>query len=79
MNFQVHKEVALKDSHVAWDYGAINEAFEQVLGFGVHQRSTKTLCNRRVSMFQIDNSLPTCPDCIREHNKMTKVAYSLCK
>jgi hypothetical protein len=58
--------------HIAWDYSVINN----VLGTG-NQKTTKTLCNRRVSMSKISSDNPTCEECISQHNEDTLISHQL--
>ncbi len=64
-------------THYAWDYGAIDDAFDEVLGFHVSHKSTKTICGKRVNPKYIDNSAPTCPKCQEEKRLVDESRKSL--
>lgn len=57
--------------HVAWDKGACRDAFTDVFGSAfvndvLKQKTSKTLCGKRVSMSAIDNQTTDCPNCLAE-------------
>lgn len=51
-------------THVAWDFGIVLDTATEVLGYRPEQKTTKTLCKKRVRIKSIDNSNPTCPECL---------------
>jgi len=53
-----------KLTHVAWDFGIIQRTAIEILGYTPGQKTTKTLCKRRVKMERINNTKPTCPECM---------------
>lgn len=52
--------------HAAWDDGAVAGVFMDVLGYDIGQKTTKTRCGKRVNMRHVDNSTPTCADCLAD-------------
>ena len=52
-----------KVTHTAWDFGIVMDTLTEILGHRPGQKTTKTLCKRRISTKNIDNSSPTCPEC----------------
>lgn len=48
--------------HASWDGGAIRVAFGS-LAILIPQKTSKTRCDKRVAMSQIDDVAPTCPKC----------------
>jgi Protein of unknown function (DUF3039). len=63
-------------THIAWDRSAIHRAINEVFGMTVSQKTTKTLCGKRVSFNKIDNFHPVCPDCQRidqEEKRMSRL------
>lgn len=69
----------IRITHVAWDYGVVNEAVSEVLKVPietVQSKTTQTLCGRRVGPELIDNDNPICQKCIeelREAERLIKV------
>ena len=53
-----------KHTHVAWDFGTIQDTVTEVLGHFPGLKTTKTLCKMRVKMENIDNKNPTYPECL---------------
>ena len=49
--------------HVAWDFGIVLDTVSEILGYSPKQKTTKTLCKRRIILKNIDNKNPTCPIC----------------
>lgn len=63
--------------HIAWDRLATGDAFGAVLGFVPTQKTTRTLCGRRVSMGRIareDNPgrRPSCASCVEERDRQER-------
>jgi hypothetical protein len=50
-------------THVSWDFGAIQDIATEILGYRPEKKTSKTLCKKRVSMKNIDNTNPTCSEC----------------
>ena len=48
------------NKHIAWDFSAIDRIF----GSYSTQKTTKTLCDKRVKIDSIDSDNPTCEKCI---------------
>jgi hypothetical protein len=51
-------------TYVAWDFGIVSDSASKILGFRPEQKTTKTLCKKRVRMKNINNTQPTCPSCL---------------
>ena len=59
-------------THIAWDHSILNNIF----GKG-DQQTTKTQCERRVPLSQIDNDNPTCQDCIEWLEETKRIAKDM--
>ena len=52
-------------THVAWDFGTVLDVTTQIMGYRPEQKTTKTLCKKRVNIKNINNTNPTCPVCLK--------------
>src|SRR6185312_16346272 len=54
-----------QSTHVAWDRLAVAKVISELFGCSLLsvQKTTKTLCNKRVSLNSINNDAPTCVAC----------------
>jgi hypothetical protein len=57
------KAMRKRITHIAWDFGIIQDTVSDILGFFPGQKTTKTICKKRVVMKNIDNKNPSCPEC----------------
>lgn len=62
----------MNNKHIAWDYSIIDSFF----GRDPKQKTTKTICNKRVSLNKIDSNNPNCEDCISIHREDVKSAMA---
>ena len=67
--------------HEAWDSGSIADGFAEVFGEGIRSiianKTTKTLCGKRVSMDKISNGHATCEACRAELQRCAEGAVIL--
>lgn len=53
----------MSKTHIARDQVPVDDVFGTVFGFVPWQKTTKTLCGRRVKTSRIVRDEPTCPAC----------------
>jgi hypothetical protein len=66
---------AVSVKHIAWDQGAIIQGVAEVTGFVVPQKTTKTMCDKRVALLAISNNHPTCKECENAYWDMVAALY----